>query len=192
MIENKNNVKKRCFISIPISESAKDKIEELYQDISNIRFVPRNNLHITVLFLSQIDLIEIEKIKEVMRDIKIAAFSIKLKGVDTFLKSGILYISIENTDIIKSLNYELARKINDSIGTNFRDKRGFNAHLTFARYKNIDKEVLKRFIEKYKNLDFGILNCNEIDLNESVLKRGGAEYKTIFINKLSNNRIIKD
>jgi 2'-5' RNA ligase len=192
MIENKNNIKKRCFISIPISESTKDKIEELHQDLNNIRFVPRNNLHITVLFLGQIDLIEIEKIKEIIQDIKIAAFDIKLKGINTFLKSGILYINIKNTDIIKSLNYELARKINNSIGINFRDKREFNAHLTFARYKNIDKEVLKRFIEKYKNLDFGILNCNEIDLNESVLKRGGAEYKTIFINKLSNNRIIKD
>lgn len=192
MIENKNNVKKRCFISIPISESTKDKIEELHQDLNNIRFVPRNNLHITVLFLGQIDLIEIEKIKEIIQDIKIAAFDIKLKGINTFLKSGILYINIKNTDIIKSLNYELARKINNSIGINFRDKREFNAHLTFARYKNIDKEVLKRFIEKYKNLDFGILNCNEIDLNESILKRNGAEYKTIFINKLSNNRIIKD
>ena len=192
MIENKNNIKKRCFISIPISESTKDKIEELHQDLNNIRFVPRNNLHITVLFLGQIDLIEIEKIKEIIQDIKIAAFDIKLKGINTFLKSGILYINIKNTDIIKSLNYELARKINNSIGINFRDKREFNAHLTFARYKNIDKEVLKRFIEKYKNLDFGILNCNEIDLNESILKRNGAEYKTIFINKLSNNRIIKD
>ena len=192
MIENKNNIKKRCFISIPISESTKDKIEELHQDLNNIRFVPRNNLHITVLFLGQIDLIEIEKIKEIIQDIKIAAFDIKLKGINTFLKSGILYINIKNTDIIKSLNYELARKINNSIGINFRDKREFNAHLTFARYKNIDKEVLKRFIEKYKNLDLGLLECNELDLNESILTRSRAEYKTIFINKLSNNRIIKD
>ena len=192
MIAKKNNFKKRCFISIPIPEDIKDKIEGLYQDINNIRFITRNNLHITVLFLGQIDLTEIERIKKIMQDIKISAFNIKLKGVNVFLKSGILYINIENNNIIKNLNYELVRRINDVIGIDFSEKRGFNTHLTFARYKNIDKEVLKRFIEKYKNLDFGILNCNEIDLNESILKRNGAEYKTIFINKLSNNRIIKD
>ncbi len=192
MIAKKNNFKKRCFISIPIPEDIKDKIEGLYQDINNIRFITRNNLHITVLFLGQIDLIEIERIKKIMQDIKISAFNIKLKGVNVFLKSGILYINIENNNIIKNLNYELVRRINDVIGIDFSEKRGFNAHLTFARYKNIDKEVLKRFIEKYKNLDLGLLECNELDLNESILTRSRAEYKTIFINKLSNNRIIKD
>ncbi|MCL5117370.1 MAG: RNA 2',3'-cyclic phosphodiesterase [Candidatus Marsarchaeota archaeon] len=192
MIAKKNNLKKRCFISIPIPEDIKDKIEGLYQDINNIRFITRNNLHITVLFLGQIDLIEIERIKKIMQDIKISAFNIKLKGVNVFLKSGILYINIENNNIIKNLNYELVRRINDVIGIDFSEKRGFNAHLTFARYKNIDKEVLKRFIEKYKNLDLGLLECNELDLNESILTRSRAEYKTIFINKLSNNRIIKD
>ena len=192
MIAKKNNLKKRCFISIPIPEDIKDKIEGLYQDINNIRFITRNNLHITVLFLGQIDLTEIERIKKIMQDIKISAFNIKLKGVNVFLKSGILYINIENNNIIKNLNYELVRRINDVIGIDFSEKRGFNAHLTFARYKNIDKEVLKRFIEKYKNLDLGLLECNELDLNESILTRSRAEYKTIFINKLSNNRIIKD
>ncbi len=192
MIAKKNNFKKRCFISIPIPEDIKDKIEGLYQDINNIRFITRNNLHITVLFLGQIDLTEIERIKKIMQDIKISAFNIKLKGVNVFLKSGILYINIENNNIIKNLNYELVRRINDVIGIDFSEKRGFNAHLTFARYKNIDKEVLKRFIEKYKNLDLGLLECNELDLNESILTRSRAEYKTIFINKLSNNRIIKD
>ena len=192
MIAKKNNFKKRCFISIPIPEDIKDKIEGLYQDINNIRFITRNNLHITVLFLGQIDLIEIERIKKIMQDIKISAFNIKLKGVNVFLKSGILYINIENNNIIKNLNYELVRRINDVIGIDFSEKRGFNAHLTFARYKNIDKEVLKRFIEKYRNLDLGLLECNELDLNESILTRSRADYKTIFINKLSNNRIIKD
>ena len=192
MIAKKNNLKKRCFISIPIPEDIKDKIEGLYQDINNIRFITRNNLHITVLFLGQIDLTEIERIKKIMQDIKISAFNIKLKGVNVFLKSGILYINIENNNIIKNLNYELVRRINDVIGIDFSEKRGFNTHLTFARYKNIDKEVLKRFIEKYKNLDLGLLECNELDLNESILTRSRAEYKTIFINKLSNNRIIKD
>ncbi len=192
MIAKKNNFKKRCFISIPIPEDIKDKIEGLYQDINNIRFITRNNLHITVLFLGQIDLTEIERIKKIMQDIKISAFNIKLKGVNVFLKSGILYINIENNNIIKNLNYELVRRINDVIGIDFSEKRGFNTHLTFARYKNIDKEVLKRFIEKYKNLDLGLLECNELDLNESILTRSRAEYKTIFINKLSNNRIIKD
>ena len=157
MIAKKNNFKKRCFISIPIPEDIKDKIEGLYQDINNIRFITRNNLHITVLFLGQIDLTEIERIKKIMQDIKISAFNIKLKGVNVFLKSGILYINIENNNIIKNLNYELVRRINDVIGIDFSEKRGFNAHLTFARYKNIDKEVLKRFIEKYKNLDLGLL-----------------------------------
>ncbi|MCL5117369.1 MAG: hypothetical protein M1124_00885, partial [Candidatus Marsarchaeota archaeon] len=79
MIAKKNNLKKRCFISIPIPEDIKDKIEGLYQDINNIRFITRNNLHITVLFLGQIDLTEIERIKKIMQDIKISAFNIKLK-----------------------------------------------------------------------------------------------------------------
>ncbi|MCL4381291.1 MAG: RNA 2',3'-cyclic phosphodiesterase [Candidatus Marsarchaeota archaeon] len=187
-----DNIKKRCFISIPISEDIKNEIEKIYQKIGPVKFIARDNLHITILFLGLIDSKRIEKIREIMQDIKITAFNIRLGGIGVFLKSGVMYVGIKDGGAIKNLNCELVRRIKEGLGMDFGEKQEFHAHLTFARCKNSDKDALKRFIERHKDLDFGVMECNEIDLNESMLKERGAEYKTIFINKLGNNRIIKD
>ena len=180
-----SNLKKRCFISVPISEEIRRNIEKIYS-LDDLKFVNINNLHITVLFLDLIDLETIEKIKDSINSIEVEPFKIIAKGVNAFLDNGIMFVDIEDSGGIEKIKNEIIDKIKKNTGINFDKEHKFYSHITFARKKKIiDKIIIKKFIEKYKDTDFGTMILDKIALNESILKKNGPEYKNIFIKNLN-------
>jgi RNA 2',3'-cyclic 3'-phosphodiesterase len=97
------------------------------------QFLPRDNLHLTIVFLGEIESSRLHLIKEAMRRISIPSFSILLTDIGSFKTSeGRLYwLGIKKNDQLDTMYQEL---FDGLLKAGFRlDDREFKAHITLAR-----------------------------------------------------------
>jgi len=175
----------RGFIAIDIE--AFPKIVEFFNKIknsgANVKVVELKNVHITLKFLGNTDENLIDKIEQIIKDSieGIEPFEINLKGAGVFPNLNymkVMWIGIENGEKIS----EIAKKIDEQLSKlGFeREKRKFSAHLTIARIRSArNKEKLQQIIEKYREVEFGMLNVESIKLKKSELTQKGPIYSTL-------------
>lgn len=175
-------MKKRIFISAPVSDSVKNKIVRLqkkFVSFEGVRWESGNKLHITLYFLRYLDDSEIQQVKTVLSEIKFKNFKAILAGYNFFpskKQPRVIVLQIQSNDAIEKLQKEIGAKLNKY--KFFKsEKRKFKAHLTFGRVKNItDKEI--KLVEKEKIE--GSWQINEVDLMRSILMgKRGSKYEML-------------
>src|SRR3989344_3089916 len=138
----------RCFLAIPLSDEIKDYLFLLIKDIKkefnkyNIKasFVPKKNLHITLMFLGEINNNEIIKIKNSISSMKFKPFKFKLKNIGSFPNetlARVLWIGINPEKDVINLQKSVDTTLLDIVGLK-RDHE-FGAHITLARAKSPSK-----------------------------------------------------
>ncbi|KYK28302.1 2'-5' RNA ligase [Thermoplasmatales archaeon SG8-52-1] len=175
----------RGFIAIDIEPFPKlIQFENEIRNIgANVKLVELENVHITLKFLGETDEALIDRLQEIMKSAVegITPFDIKFKGSGVFPNQNyirVMWVGIENIENIS----KIAKKIDEQtskLGFE-KEKRAFSAHLTIARVKSAkNKDKLLQIIEKYKDVEFGIFNVNQITLKKSELTPKGPIYTTI-------------
>ncbi len=171
----------RSFIAIEIPEEIKNKIERVQESIEKeVKNVEKDNLHITLLFLGELENSEIEKIIEIMKEMKAKTFNVEIKGVgffpnDKFIR--IIWAGVYSNEL-NNLCEELSIKLNK--------KQKFRGHVTISRVKRkISRDTLER-LNKFKNSKFGNFQVKKIVLKKSVLTPTGPKYSDLFVKGLSD------
>jgi 2'-5' RNA ligase len=187
---NENKLKKRLFIAIEIPEDVRDDIYNLtagmFKDKKYVKVVPVSNIHLTLKFLGDTDINEIDRIKSAIKGTagQFEKFNYKISGsinaFPEYQNARVVFVEIESggeqiCKIYNELENNLSRiKIE-------REKRKFSPHITVARLKN--RENLKELINKQEKKINRTLSCNGLTLFESQLKPEGARY--IVLDKFS-------
>ena len=183
----------RAFIAIDTPEFIKDKIcgfidncKEIAPALRNkssdtlIKYVERENLHITLKFLGETDVKRVEALSDNLQKIELSQPEIRIRktgGFPNIFFPKVIWAGIEENEILKSL----FNKIEEcSVNLGFeKESRDFHPHLTLARIKgNVDKELLS-FLKNNSNLEFGSFKAGEIRLYESKLKGNGPVYTVL-------------
>ncbi len=184
MIQKENQKGKiRCFIAVEIPDEIKKKIEPVIKELikvgteeKTIRPVSLENMHITVKFLGYLTEEKLNKIKEKLREVEFASFSIEIKGIGVFpneRQARVLWVDCQSTAL-----RNLAKAVNTVLEKEFPEE-DFIQHLTIGRVKGkIEKEKIKEVLQKYKETEYGAFLCKEFVLKQSVLKRDGPVYMT--------------
>lgn len=166
----------RLFIAIDIPEDIRKNIVQFYKNVrANGKFVEYENLHITLLFLGEVE--NENEIIEKIKDIKYKKFYISLKGLGTF-NDRVLFINVDKgrNDLIE-LNKILSKKFNV-----FED---YYPHLTILRIKEIQcKKDYYEMFKKYSDMFFGEFYVESFYLKQSILTYKGPIYKNIYEVKL--------
>ncbi|MEO0089463.1 MAG: RNA 2',3'-cyclic phosphodiesterase [candidate division WOR-3 bacterium] len=173
----------RSFIALEIPEEIKN---EVYQHIENfkkdnlpVKWVEKENLHITLVFLGEQDLNFINRVKEILKNLSsnFKPFYINLTNFGFFpnaKKPRVFWVGINKnkeiiTQMVEKLNNELKK-----IG--FKpEEREFSPHLTIGRFKAVFNAE-KYLTLKYKSKDFLI---DKITLFKSTLTSTGPIYEVI-------------
>lgn len=174
----------RCFISVDIPKEKQEKLFEIKKDLEKFcfsKFVKRENLHITLKFLGDINDDEIKTVKEKLHSIsKIKSFNVSLSGIGAFPNDKnprIIWVGIEEglEELILIRN-----EIDNKILLGEKDSRPFSPHVTICRVKRIFKrDRLEKFLKEKINFNFGNFLVNKINLKRSVLARNGPIYSDI-------------
>ncbi|MBN4077400.1 RNA 2',3'-cyclic phosphodiesterase [Sulfobacillus acidophilus] len=183
MPEEKSHL--RLFISLDIPKGAKKEIMRLQQQIKNLTpikkgFIKEANIHLTLQFLGKIKASQVETIKGLLQDIKLAPFKAHLGTIGTFNPKRnlvkIVWLSLETQEI-----FTLQQKISQALSPFIikKEKCEFKSHITLARVKNaIKKEEVDKIFAKISLGDIEFV-VNEFCLKQSRPFESGAKYTTL-------------
>ena len=174
----------RCFIAIEIPETIKksiaDIIDTLKKSGSDIKWVPNENIHITLQFLGETEESLIPDIKEALYKIlaPYSPFYIKIAGVGCFpseKRPRVIWVGLEESQALRNLYKDIATEM-VKFGYQ-KEERGFTPHVTIGRVKsNRNMGELLRRLEEFKVADFPGFEVQNIRLMKSELKPSGAKH----------------
>jgi 2'-5' RNA ligase len=172
----------RLFIAIEIPEDIKNYIAEIQEKIDSmnnkIGFVKKEQIHLTLKFLGEVQLNNLEEIKNILKKINFVKFSASLSNIGVFPDENymrVIWIGLEPEQNI----LELQKQIDESLKKLFKKENNFKAHVTLARVKFINNK--EEFIEKLKNINIENkkIDINNFKLIKSTLTPKGPIYEAL-------------
>lgn len=177
--------KRRTFIAVNLNPKVKEYLTSLQTNLnipeSKIKWVEKNNLHLTMKFLGYISLEQTELIKTELKEIasRYSPFIIRLSsnfGVfPTYKMPRIIWVGIkEGISELKELYNSIENKLSNKGFP--REDKDFSGHITIGRVKFIrDKTNFIQILKRIEVNNFTQEVCS-IDLMESKLTPSGPIY----------------
>ncbi|MCC9599590.1 RNA 2',3'-cyclic phosphodiesterase [Stieleria sp. JC731] len=180
----------RSFISIPITPgitSAAGKIIRKLKPIdSGIKWVPIDNLHLTLKFLGEVDNVEIHDVCKAIRSVtcEIEPFELHFSGAGGFPnieKPRVLYAGIQDpSGLLVEMVSQLELKLAD---LRFKpEPRDYRPHLTLGRSRSKGGRASEELTEAMRELsdtNLGEMVVDEVNLMASFLDKQGPTYQVM-------------
>ncbi len=175
----------RCFIAAEIPEEAKYSLADIQTSLKvkvKAKWVEKENLHITLKFLGELDSRKVNLVQKVLEELKEKQFGFFIKGIGCFPqpdKAKVLFAQCNCLPLFGIYKYihKKTLRINKT-----QEKRNFNPHITLARLKipqNISLLLGKIPVPKAE------YKIKRITLFESQLRKEGPVYFKIFTKNLA-------
>lgn len=183
----------RSFVCIEIPVEIKERIENFLSGVKaldrGIKWVERENLHVTIKFLGEEPHTKVEKMIKVLKDgvseLGIRSFPLFVHGIGTFPdwnRPRVIWVGLEGSGI------EELRRVHDFVEREARrldferDDKPFSPHVTLGRVKvgRITLE-LKKELENNRDLAFGSFLVQRLILMRSQLFPQGPVYTPLAI-----------
>ncbi|WP_321320639.1 RNA 2',3'-cyclic phosphodiesterase [Labilibaculum sp.] len=188
---------KRIFIAIKIDNT--HQINEVFRQVGfdlneeAIKWVNKNGLHITLLFLGETDIEEIAVITDKLKTIggDFDAFRLNLKSIGAFPSiehPRILWTGINSTSGLYELQMKILIQLKKEKVT---DDYKYTPHLTIGRIKGGVKnpEKIKKCLLKLKDWEDSDLLIDKFVLMESLLTKDGPVYHVLETFSLKNQNV---
>ena len=182
----------RSFISIELPEEIKGKIAESIKDFkkteSDVKWVNKENLHITLKFLGEVDDQKTENLVQLTTKAVsgLGSFKVNFKGLGTFpvgKKPRIIWVGTDRGGDKLCILAKNLEEIFSKEGYR-KEERRFNSHITIGRVKDKGRGKLAEKIEAQKGSEFGQVHIDHINIMKSTLTQSGSIYKKIMEVKL--------
>lgn len=156
----------KLFIASPIILDDYASIKEDFKDIIEGKWVEEQNLHLTWVFLGDVE--DEKPVIDTLKEISPLERNISIKELGYFGRPPRVFFS-------KSEEKELYNKAREFRDAGF-DLYRFKPHITLCRIKAIhDYKAYKEELKAYRDKELGLI-LPEIHLYESTLTSKGAEY----------------
>jgi len=179
----------RTFIAVEISADIRDNAVALQESLAKtgaeVRWVTPDSMHVTLLFLGEVDDRELHVICRAVKDVAASEppFPLRVSGVGAFPNvrhPKILWAGItDGADELKRLYDKLEAKLLD-LGCYRKEERGYTPHLTLGRVKSeADGFALAKELPKRLAWDGGRTVVDEVLVFASVLEEDGPVYTVL-------------
>lgn len=169
----------RLFVAIDLPDDIRDRLTELCKGISGAKWVSRDQMHLTLRFIGDVDEKPFQAIRTLLGDIRCEPFEVTLKGVGQFPPKGAARVLWVGLDAPPALN-ALQRKIElalTGLGLAPED-RPFSPHITLARMKAPPlPEAMRQFMSKNATFETHPVPVSEFVLYSSFLRPEGPFYR---------------
>jgi RNA 2',3'-cyclic 3'-phosphodiesterase len=150
---------------------------------ADIKPVERDNIHITIKFLGNVDKTRLDQVKTVLSNIRFQPFSLEVKGTGAFPnmnRINVIWIGLGQGWTNVERIFEQSEKLLSEIGI-MKESRGFSPHVTIARVKSSRRrDDIAKFLGNLADQNFGVLEVKTVRLKESVLSPSGPRYSTLY------------
>ena len=168
----------RLFTALEIPTQIATQLSLLQSGLPGARWIDRENLHITLRFIGDVEAPLARELCYEFEKVKAAPFSLKLDGLDVFgnSKPHSLYAGIERSELLKDLRREQER-ICQRIGL-AADPRKFTPHVTIARIRGAKPAAIARYLSGFGGFQSQNFQVGRFVLLSSRDSIGGGPYMT--------------
>jgi 2'-5' RNA ligase len=177
----------RCFIALKLDDAIKDRLQAAQEVLKNIggkvSWCSRQQMHLTLQFLGEVEDKKVPKIIEAMtaavRDV--TPFEFSVENIGAFPPKGsprIIWAGISECPPL----LKLQRRLEDALKPlGFKpEDRSFTPHLTLGRVRERpDLQKYQTILSENKNFSAGIQQTEKVILFSSDLKPTGAVYTAL-------------
>jgi RNA 2',3'-cyclic 3'-phosphodiesterase len=131
----------RIFIAVELPKEIKDSVEflkESFKSVKGLRFVSRENVHVTMKFLGEVDENKVSELVAALNQVKFRPFSLSLSKLGVFpseREMRVLWVSVEPEEPLLELKKQI-----DAVLPGFKDDHPFKSHITIARISYISPD----------------------------------------------------
>jgi len=178
----------RLFIAVNIPDEIKESLfafqQELKLSLGEVKWINKDQFHLTLKFLGETEENKIENIINGISKavLKSKPFKLSFSGAGVFPDINKPRVIWAGTGAGKEELLKIAQEIEENLNPlGFqKDKREFSAHLTLGRFRPFKNKatVINKIIEKDKTR-LGSFKVKSVELIQSILHPGGPEYKCI-------------
>jgi 2'-5' RNA ligase len=169
----------RLFVAIRPPEDIRDLLIDAMDDSAELRWVPDDNLHLTLRFIGEVERPLANDIAAALSQIRADAFELKVTGVGIFEKrsGGALWAAVHPKEPVAELAAKIERACM-SAGLE-PERRAFHPHITLARWNRRSAAAAQNFLERNRALASEGFQADRFILYESRLSRHGAHYEEV-------------
>ncbi len=179
----------RTFIAVDPGQEIRDRLVDLQESLaragSDMKWVEPDNLHVTLLFLGEVDNREVPDVCRVVAGTCAAVrpFAMTVGGVGCFgspRRPRTVWAGLtEGGPELAALHDALEPPLLE-LGCYRREGRAFTAHITLGRVKGErDNEALATALPKLANWDGGTVEVREVLVMSSELRSDGPLYTVL-------------
>ncbi len=167
----------RLFVAIALPEEIQDALADLGNGLPGARWVPAENLHLTLRFLGEVDRRDAEDIDAALAEIRAPGFPLSIAGVDRFgdnRRVRQLWAGVEPHPGLLHLQSKVESAVVRS--GQAPERRKFKPHITLARFRSNPGEKLGAFLSQHGLLRLPPFMVDSFSLYSSFLSSGGSIY----------------
>jgi len=189
----------RTFLAVPLSRAVTRELDKLQRQLMRacparaVRWVPAENIHLTMHFLGDILPDQVNPIKEALTVVgrNVPPFSFAAGQLGAFPNTNrprIVWVGVSDTESWLALLHEAVNESMARLGFQ-REARRFSPHLTLGRiHRRAGPEDVRRVGRTLSATQVGTLGIVPVEaliLFQSVLRPSGAEYRPLATFKLA-------
>ena len=167
----------RLFVAIALPDSVADGLVMLQGGIPGARWSTREQLHLTLRFIGEVDGRDAAAIDDALAAIRSPRFSLELKGVGEFggRNPRALWAGVRNEEPV----VHLQRKIESAVQRAGipAEERKFSPHITLARLRGAPPDRVITFLSAHALYQSGPFEVTGFILYSSTLTPNGSLYR---------------
>ncbi len=173
----------RLFIAIELSEEIKKRLERISEmfRMSGVTLVKREAYHITLHFLGEVSEAHAKSLTVGLEALeKPAAFTIRVRGLSAFgMPLRVVFADMDDGKEQAIGLYRITGEAVKRLMPAYPFEENYTPHITLARIKHAEKELIHELVERYSGMEFGTMDVNAFVLKKSMLAKDGPIYTDI-------------
>ena len=179
----------RTFIAVDLGSAVRQRVIALQQLLArsapNVKWVEENNIHITLLFLGEVDELDLVPICRILKDLtrEVPPFGVELTGLGAFptpRRPKILWAGIKEGDEELKMIHERLEAPLLELGCYRREARAYTPHLTLGRLgEEAREEDWAPIMAAHAEWRGGHAQIEEILVMSSEMRRSGPVYSVM-------------
>lgn len=179
-------MRKRLFIALDLPLEIAQQIEAFDPDISGLRWMRAQQLHLTLSFLGDVDEEAVPVLRQTIEQARVPPFLLPLQGMGSFGRKDrplVVWIGVGRGH---PHLYVLHRRIQDAVlkaGLE-PDLKAFHPHITVGRARDVSRQTLQPFLRRHAEVDFGVMKVAAFVLYTSTLTSEGPIHEPLHVQPL--------
>jgi 2'-5' RNA ligase len=170
----------RLFIAIELPDEVKTPLGSMQIQIPGSRWVPREQIHLTLAFLGEVDDTMLTRLTAELSQIRISGFCLRFTTTGCFpdrRRPRVLWVGLEPEPLLESLAILVRRAV---LACNIpQEERPFSPHITLARLKFPAAREVAAFLDYPPKQDLPLVSVQEFVLFQSSLTPQGAIHTAV-------------